>query len=60
MQSKPGRSTDVLVRGRANVLQIAGAAGGLKLMELGRLAARGHVVKVIGDRQFWKLVKAKR
>jgi len=44
----------------AFVLQIAGAAGGLKLMELGRLAARGHVVKVIGDRQFWKLVKAKR
>ena len=60
VQSKPGRSTDVLVRGRANVLQIAGAAGGLKLMELGRLAARGHVVKVIGDRQFWKLVKARR
>ena len=60
VQSKPGRSTDVLVRGRANVLQIAGAAGGLKLMELGRLAARGHIVKVIGDRQFWKLVKARR
>jgi len=60
VQSKPGRSTDVLVRGRANALQIAGAAGGLKLMELGRLAARGHVVKVIGDRQFWKLVKARR
>jgi eukaryotic-like serine/threonine-protein kinase len=59
VQSKPGRSTDVLVRGRANVLQIAGAAGGVKLMEIGRLAARGHVVKVIGDRQFWRLVKSR-
>jgi serine/threonine-protein kinase len=59
VQSKPGRSTDILVRGRANVLQIAGAAGGVKLMEIGRLAARGHVVKVIGDRQFWRLVKSR-
>jgi hypothetical protein len=60
VQSKPGGSTDVLVRGKANVLQIAGARGGLKLMEIKRLAARGHVVKVIGDRQFWRLVKARR
>lgn len=60
VQSKPGRSTDVLVRGRANILQIAGAVGGVKLMEIRRLAARGHVVKVIGDRQFWRLVKARR
>ncbi len=55
-QSKPGPSTDVLVRGRPNVLQIAGTAGGLKLMEIKRLAAQGHVVKVIGEKQFWKLV----
>lgn len=60
VQSKPGRSTDVLVRGRANALQIAGAAGGVKLLEIRRLAAKGHVVKVIGDRQFWRLVKARR
>jgi hypothetical protein len=59
VQSKPGRSTDVLVRGRANVLQIAGAGGGLKIMEIKRLAARGHVVKVIGDRQFWRLVRSR-
>ena len=59
VQSKPGRLTDVLVRGRANVLQIAGAGGGLKLMEIKRLAARGHVVKVIGDRQFWRLVTSR-
>lgn len=55
IQSKPGRLTDVLVRGRPNKLQIAGAGGGTKLMEIRRLAARGHVVKVIGERQFWKL-----
>ena len=58
VQSKPGPSTDVLVRGRPNVLQIAGTAGGLKLMEIRRLAALGHMVKVIGEGQFWKLVDA--
>lgn len=56
VQSKPGRSTDVLVRGRPNVLQIAGAVGGTKLMEIRRLAAKGHRITVIGDRQFWRLV----
>ena len=60
VQAKPGRSTDVLVRGRPNVLQIAGADGGVKLMEIGRLAAKGHIVTVIGDRQFWKLVHRRR
>jgi eukaryotic-like serine/threonine-protein kinase len=59
VQTRPGASTDVLVRGRANALQIAGARGGVKLMEVKRLAARGHVVKVIGERQFWRLVKAR-
>ncbi|HZE93721.1 MAG TPA: protein kinase [Gemmatimonadales bacterium] len=56
VQSKPGRTTDVLVRGRPNVLQIAGAVGGSKLIEVRRLAEKGHAVTVIGDRQFWKLV----
>jgi eukaryotic-like serine/threonine-protein kinase len=56
VQPKPGQSTDVLVRGRPNALQIAGTDGGLKLMEIRRLAARGHVVTVIGDGQFWRLV----
>jgi eukaryotic-like serine/threonine-protein kinase len=59
VQPKPGQSTDVLVRGRPNALQIAGTDGGLKLMEIRRLAARGHVVTVIGDGQFWRLVEAK-
>ncbi|MGH7620436.1 MAG: protein kinase domain-containing protein [Gemmatimonadaceae bacterium] len=58
VQSKPGQSTDVLVRGRPNKLQIAGTVGGLKLMEIRRLAARGHVVKVIGERHFWRLAAA--
>jgi hypothetical protein len=56
VQSKPGQLTDVLVRGRPNALQIAGTVGGLKLMEIRRLAARGHPVTVIGDAQFWRLV----
>src|SRR6266576_5842126 len=59
VQSKPGRTTDVLVRGRPNVLQIAGAVGGSKLIEIRRLAEKGHAVTVIGDRQFWKLVGQK-
>ncbi len=58
VQSKPGQLTDVLVRGRPNKLQIAGTVGGLKLMEIRRLAARGHVVRVIGEQQFWKLVES--
>jgi hypothetical protein len=60
VQSKPGRSTDVLVRGRPNALQIAGAGGGTKLMEIQRLATKGHVVTVIGDRQFWLLARKRR
>src|SRR6266576_809525 len=42
--SKPGPTSDVLVRGRPNALQIAGTAGGTKLLEIRRLAARGHAV----------------
>ena len=60
VQSKPGPSTDILVRGQPNAQQIAGADGGLKLMEIRRLAAKGHVVKVIGERQFWRLVETRR
>jgi hypothetical protein len=59
VQSKPSNETDVLVRGRPNALQIAGTVGGLKLMEIRRLAARGHAVTVIGDAQFWRLVESK-
>lgn len=58
VQSKPGRTTDVLVRGRPNAQQIAGADGGLKLMEIRRLAAKGHRITVIGERQFWRLAES--
>ena len=58
VQSKPGRSTDVLVRGRPNALQIAGKDGGSKLIEVRRLAAQGHTVTVIGERQFWRLAES--
>ena len=58
VQTKPGPSSDVLVRGRPNALQIAGAAGGTKLLEIRRLASKGHVVKVIGERQFWRLAES--
>jgi hypothetical protein len=56
VESKPGASSDVLVRGRPNALQIAGEDGGTKLLEIRRLASKGRVVKVIGEKQFWRLV----
>jgi serine/threonine-protein kinase len=56
VQGSPGPTTDILVRGRPNALQVAGKGGGLKLMEIRRLAARGHRVTIIGEAQFWKLV----
>ena len=56
VQSKPGQLTDVLVRGRPNAQQIAGKAGGTKLMEIRRLAEQGQPVTVIGEGQFWRLV----
>jgi serine/threonine protein kinase len=58
VQSGPGASSDVLVRGRPNAQQIAGAAGGVKLLEVRRQADRGHAVTVIGEKQFWKLVES--
>jgi NAD-dependent DNA ligase len=59
VQSKPGKSTDVLVRGRPNAQQIAGKDGGSKLIEVRRLAKQGIRVTVIGERQFWKLAETK-
>ncbi len=55
VQSKPGKTTDILVRGRPNKQQIAGRDAGSKLIEVRRLAAEGHKVTIIGERQFWKL-----
>ena len=50
--------TDVLMRGRPNRLQIAGDAGGTKLIEIRRLAAKGQRITIIGERQFWKLAQS--
>ncbi|MEO8194697.1 MAG: protein kinase [Gemmatimonadales bacterium] len=58
VQTKPGPSSDVLVRGRPNKQQIAGVSGGVKLLEIRRLATKGHAVTVIGERQFWMLVQS--
>ena len=59
-QASPGPHTNILVRGRPNALQVAGKDGGLKLMEIKRLAQKGHRVTVIGETQFWKLVRGGR
>jgi eukaryotic-like serine/threonine-protein kinase len=60
VQGSPGPSTDVLVRGRPNALQIAGKDGGTKLLELRRQAAKGHRITLIGESQFWTLVGSPR
>lgn len=57
VQSAPGPSSNVLVRGRPNAQQIAGADAGVKLLEIRRLADMGHAVTVIGEKQFWRLVE---
>ena len=49
----------MLVRGRPNQLQIAGKDAGTKLMEIRRLAALGHRITIIGEKQFWKLAAPK-
>ena len=49
--------TTVVVRGRPNPLQAAGRDGGLKLMELKRLRAKGHRVTLLNETQFWRLVE---
>ena len=59
VQSKPGLTTDILVRGRPNAQQIAGKDGGSKLIEVRRLAAEGHRVTIIGEARFWTLAEGK-
>jgi serine/threonine protein kinase len=59
VQSKPGQTTDVLVRGRPNAQQLAGKDGGSKLIEVRRLAAQGIRVTMIGEARFWTLVEPK-
>ncbi|MEP6731794.1 MAG: protein kinase [bacterium] len=59
VQSKPGQTTDILVRGKPNALQIAGKDGGSKLIEVRRLADQGVKVTVIDERQFWRLAQTR-
>jgi BRCT domain type II-containing protein len=57
----PSRRTTVVVRGRPNTLQVAGRDAGLKLMEIKRLGEKGHHIKLLDERRFWRLVdKAKK
>ncbi len=60
VHSGPSAKTTVLVRGRPNPLQAAGRDGGIKLLEIKRLAEKGHRIQVLGDAAFWRLVDAGR
>ena len=51
----PSARTTVVVRGRPNPLQAAGRDGGLKLMEIKRLRAKGHRITLLNEAQFWRL-----
>jgi serine/threonine-protein kinase len=53
----PSAQTTVVVRGRPNVLQAAGREGGLKLMEIKRLRAKGQRITLLNETQFWRLVR---
>jgi len=57
VHSGPSTQTTVVVRGRPNPLQAAGRDGGLKLMDIKRLRAKGHKITLINESQFWRLVK---
>jgi serine/threonine protein kinase len=52
----PSVKTTVVVRGRPNVLQVAGRDAGLKLMEIKRLREKGHRITLLNEAQFWRLV----
>ena len=52
--------TTVVVRGRPNAQQAAGKDAGLKLMEIKRLAEKGHEIKLLDERRFWRLVAGTR
>ncbi len=51
----PSAQTTVVVRGRPNALQAAGKDGGIKLMEIKRLAEKGHRITVLNETRFWRL-----
>ena len=55
----PSLRTTVVVRGRPNAQQAAGRDAGLKLMEIKRLAEKGHRIKLLDERRFWRLAGLK-
>jgi serine/threonine protein kinase len=58
VHSGPSTRTTVIVRGRPNALQAAGREGGLKLMEIKRLRAKGLRITVLTEPQFWRLTRS--
>src|SRR5439155_988765 len=56
----PSMRTTVVVRGRPNAQQAAGKDAGLKLLEIKRLAEKGHEIKLLDERRFWRLVAGTR
>ena len=60
VHSGPSAKTTVVVRGRPNPLQAAGKDGGIKLMEIKRLRAKGQRITLLGEAQFWRLAGGKR
>ncbi|HET6279086.1 MAG TPA: protein kinase [Candidatus Polarisedimenticolia bacterium] len=52
----PSALTSLVVRGRPNPLQAAGRDGGLKLMEIKRLGEKGHSIRLLDQKHFWRLV----
>ncbi len=52
----PSARTTVVVRGRPNTLQAAGRDAGIKLMEIKRLAEKGHHITLLDEPRFWRLV----
>jgi BRCT domain type II-containing protein len=55
VHSGPSARTSVVVRGKPNPLQAAGRDGGIKLMEIKRLRAKGHRITLLNETQFWRL-----
>lgn len=55
VHSGPSATTTVVVRGRPNPLQAAGRDGGIKLMEIKRLRAKGQRITLLNEAQFWRL-----
>jgi eukaryotic-like serine/threonine-protein kinase len=56
VHSGPSAKTTVVVRGRPNPLQAVGRDAGLKLMEIKRLREKGHLITLLDETRFWRLI----